>query len=259
MACVYGRACRLHFPEQASKCLDSMAAASEGAAAHGEAAPQQNQHRHQNPFAEPLRQPASRDLRERVGPEKRALQIVRLILGQRDFRFERIRVQHPREARAIQIHEERRQRRGRDDPMANGRGALRHDFGVWRKADAGEGRKPGLPNQAVSFEKRRNNPFVFPSRFTLPLKQNLFCHFRGVRAGMAPAFGRSTKSRLMLGPVVERSRVEIGPARPDDRMHFRVQRDLRESRRVVERPVKLALKNRLEINRACEAVIEAQT
>ncbi len=63
----------------------------------------------------------------------------------------------------------------------------------------------------------------------------------------------------MLGPIVERSGIEVRATRPDDRMNFRVQSDLGKSSRVAERAVKLAFQNTLEINDATQPVVEAQT
>ena len=81
----------------------------------------------------------------------------------------------------------------------------------------------------------------------------------GVCPGVTPAPGRSVKSGLVLRPVVKRRRIEVGSAWPDDGVNLRVERDLCERRRVTERSVKLALQNRLEINRASQTVVEVQT
>ena len=75
---------------------------------------------------------------------------------------------------------------------------------------------------------------------------------------MAPALCRSTKSRLVLGPIVERSRVEVRSARPDNRMNLRVESDPCKNRGVAERAVKLALKKPLEVDGAGQAIVEAQ-
>src|SRR5260221_319299 len=80
----------------------------------------------------------------------------------------------------------------------------------------------------------------------------------GVCVGVAPALRRSTESGLVLGPIVKRRGVEVGSARPDNRMDLRVECDLRKSSRVTERAVKLALENRLEINGAGQTIVEAQ-
>ena len=75
---------------------------------------------------------------------------------------------------------------------------------------------------------------------------------------MAPALSRSTKSGLVVRPIVKRSGVEVRSTRPDDRMNFRVESDLSKNRRVAERAVKLALQNPLKINRAGQAIVEVQ-
>ena len=75
---------------------------------------------------------------------------------------------------------------------------------------------------------------------------------------MAPALCRSTKSRLVLGPIVERSGVEVRSARPDDRMNLWVENDPCKNRGVAERAVKLALKKPLEVDGAGQAIVEAQ-
>ena len=62
----------------------------------------------------------------------------------------------------------------------------------------------------------------------------------------------------MIRPIVERGRVEVGSAWPNDSMNLRVEGDLCKSKRVAERPVKLALQNRLEINGAGQTIVEAQ-
>ena len=81
----------------------------------------------------------------------------------------------------------------------------------------------------------------------------------GVYVRMAPLLGSGTKSRLVPGPIVERSRGEIGSTRPDDDMNLGIDNDLSKCHRVAERPVKLALENSLEINGARQAIVEAQT
>ena len=75
---------------------------------------------------------------------------------------------------------------------------------------------------------------------------------------MPPALGRSTKSGLVLGPIVECSRVEVGSARPNERMNLRVESDLSKNSWVAEGAKKLARENRLEINDAGQAIVEAQ-
>ena len=75
---------------------------------------------------------------------------------------------------------------------------------------------------------------------------------------MGPALCRCTKSSLVLGPIVERSWVEVRAARPDDGMNFGVECDLSESRWIAEGAVKLTLKNRLEIHGARKAVVEVE-
>ena len=80
----------------------------------------------------------------------------------------------------------------------------------------------------------------------------------GVCGRLAPALRSSTKSRLVLGPIVERSRVEVRSARPDDRMNLPVEGDLSKNRRVAQRAVKLALEKPLEINGAGQTIVEAQ-
>ncbi|GDY21390.1 hypothetical protein LBMAG56_27370 [Verrucomicrobiota bacterium] len=62
----------------------------------------------------------------------------------------------------------------------------------------------------------------------------------------------------MLGPIVERSRVEVRAAGPDDGMNLRVECNLRESHWVAEGAVKLTLKNRLEIHGARKTVVEVE-
>ena len=62
----------------------------------------------------------------------------------------------------------------------------------------------------------------------------------------------------MLRPIVKRSRGEIGSAWPNDGVNLRIERHLSERRWVVKRTVKLALKNRLEVNSARQAVVEMQ-
>ena len=63
----------------------------------------------------------------------------------------------------------------------------------------------------------------------------------------------------MLGPIVERSGIEVRATRPDDRMNFRIESDLGKKSRVAERAVKLAFQNTLEINDAAQPIVEAQT
>lgn len=76
--------------------------------------------------------------------------------------------------------------------------------------------------------------------------------------GVAPSFGGGAKSRLVFRPIVQRRRIEIRAAGPHDGVNLRIKRDLREHRLVTQRSVKLALKNRLQINGSHQIVIEAQ-
>jgi len=62
---------------------------------------------------------------------------------------------------------------------------------------------------------------------------------------------------LLCRPIMESRRIEISPIGPDQRVDFGVQHDLIEQTQVAERPVKLALENRPEINVAEYAVVEA--
>src|SRR5205807_2435229 len=62
-----------------------------------------------------------------------------------------------------------------------------------------------------------------------------------VRVGVLPALSRSAKSCLVFRPVVQRSRIEVSPARPDNRMNLRIKSDLRKHSRVTERTIKFAL------------------
>ncbi len=110
----------------------------------------------------------------------------------------------------------------------------------------GQPRERDQPNEIENIDRR------LPGQITTE-------EWLGVCIGMAPAFGSGTKSRLVLGPIVKGSRVEVGSAWPDNGMNLRVERDLSESRRVAQRPVKLARKNRFEINSAHQAIVEAQT
>lgn len=52
-------------------------------------------------------------------------------------------------------------------------------------------------------------------------------------------FGRRAEGRFVLRPIMERRRVEVRAARPNDRMNLGVESDLSESRRgKAERRVK---------------------
>jgi hypothetical protein len=81
---------------------------------------------------------------------------------------------------------------------------------------------------------------------------------RGPGIGTARPLGYGAKSRLVLRPIVKRGRIEIGSAWPNDGVNLRIERHLSERRWVVKRTVKLALKNRLEVNSARQAVVEMQ-
>lgn len=78
------------------------------------------------------------------------------------------------------------------------------------------------------------------------------------RLGKAPALGCRAESGLMFRPVVESARVKVGSARPHDRMNFLIKNDLGKNSRIAKRTEKLALKNRLKINRARQTVVKEQ-
>ncbi len=62
----------------------------------------------------------------------------------------------------------------------------------------------------------------------------------------------------MFWPIVECGGVEVSSARPYDRMYLRIERDLSKSNRVAQGAIKLAFKNRPQINGPAQAIVETQ-
>ncbi len=58
--------------------------------------------------------------------------------------------------------------------------------------------------------------------------------------------------------IVERSRIEVRPARPDDGVDLAVECDLRKRGRVAKGAVEIACKYRLEIDCSRKTLIEAE-
>ena len=114
-----------------------------------------------------------------------------------------------------------------------------------------QGCPDGLPwdYPVGGFELQRSSSLPEPDGTTL----------LGVCIGVAPALCRSTKSGLVVRPIVDRRGVEVRSARPDDRMNLRVESDLGKNRWVAEWAVKLALENPLAINGADQSVVETQS
>ena len=111
--------------------------------------------------------------------------------------------------------------------------------------------RDGMPQAAAQTRRSLRRARLLSDQGTRVLELGACFH-------IAPALGRCTESRLVRGSIVERNRVEVGPTRPNDGMNLRVERDLSKRRRVAQRAVKLALKNRLKINGARQAIVEAQ-
>src|SRR5438105_2368301 len=75
---------------------------------------------------------------------------------------------------------------------------------------------------------------------------------------MTPTLGCSAEGGFVFGPVVQRRRVEVSTARPNHRANLRIKSDLGEHGRVTQWTVKLALQDGFEVNRAAQAIVEAQ-
>src|SRR5438093_13415504 len=73
---------------------------------------------------------------------------------------------------------------------------------------------------------------------------------------MAPLLRCGTERGFMLRPVVQRGRVKVRSRWPDERVNFWIQPNLREHRRVAQRPVKFAMKHWLKVDCAARTVVE---
>ena len=61
----------------------------------------------------------------------------------------------------------------------------------------------------------------------------------------------------MVGPIVQRSRIEVGARRPNQGVDLRIKADLAKGGGVTEGAEKLALKNGLKVDGAAQPIVKA--
>ena len=74
---------------------------------------------------------------------------------------------------------------------------------------------------------------------------------------MAPTLSGSPKGGLVLGPIVQRSRIEVSARRPNQGVDLRVKADLAKGGGVTEGTEKLAFKNGLKVEGAAQPIVKA--
>src|SRR6266581_5675980 len=73
---------------------------------------------------------------------------------------------------------------------------------------------------------------------------------------IAPLLRCGTERGFVLRPVMQRGRVEVRSRWPDERVNLWIQSNLREHRRVAQRPVKFAMEHWLKVDGAAQTVVE---
>ena len=76
--------------------------------------------------------------------------------------------------------------------------------------------------QAAKVRARQPDPTIAKAVFTVPARIQL-AGFVPACGGGGPTLRKRDHARFMLGPVVERGRIEVGTVWPDERVNFAIE------------------------------------